>query len=70
MIHSHPHAKVLSTSSIIYANGTTYEGEIEKSKRQGYGILSYNSHEIYRGEWIDDIPLFETQIEIHLPQRL
>jgi len=40
---------------IFYNDGSIYEGDYKNGKREGKGVLTLKTGEVYKSEWIDDI---------------
>ena len=38
-------------TTVVFADGTTYEGEWQNGKRHGYGICVMSEGTVYEGEW-------------------
>ena len=49
MVKASPHFKIKPYPEAMYL------GEIKNGKRNGLGIMKYNSNRVYEGEWVDDI---------------
>lgn len=49
MVKASPHFKIKPYPEAIYL------GEIKNGKRNGWGVMKYNSSRVYEGEWVDGI---------------
>ena len=39
---------------MVYSNGDKYDGQWERDKRNGRGVIYFADGKRYEGEWVDD----------------
>jgi len=44
----------MKNSTLKFANGDKYEGELKGKKKHGYGVFTWADGSTFRGDWKDD----------------